>query len=147
MVFIFNYGLKSILGTKSNERIVFEWWKESKLLWLLVLLKHWVIQNLSVCKIRKFYWITEFGARLCFLCLYTFNIALLPTDFSLSQWKVENYVSGALEPYQISELLEMLNLQPYMKSSSCSRQQPVYSSAGPNGWQNGRFMYHFLSYR
>ena len=61
------------------------------------------------------------------------------TDFSLSQWKVENYICGALEPYQISELLEMLNLQPYMKSSACSRQQPMYSSAGPNGWQNGKY--------
>eukprot|EP00105_Crassostrea_gigas_P044578 XP_019928726.1 PREDICTED: uncharacterized protein LOC105342845 [Crassostrea gigas] len=57
-------------------------------------------------------------------------------DFSLSKWKVEKSVTGPLERYQISELLEMLSLQPYMKSSPCSRQQATYSSAGANGWQN-----------
>lgn len=64
----------------------------------------------------------------------------LHTDFSLSKWKVEKSVAGALEHYQISELLEMLNLQPYMKSLPCSRQQAKYSNAGPNGWQNGNYL-------
>lgn len=64
----------------------------------------------------------------------------LHTDFSLSKWKVEKSVTGPLERYQISELLEMLSLQPYMKSSPCSRQQATYSSAGANGWQNGNYL-------
>lgn len=61
-------------------------------------------------------------------------------DFSLSQWKIEKSVPGALEYYQISELLEILSLQPYMKSSPCTRQHAIYSNAGSNGWHNGNFL-------
>ncbi|XP_062581277.1 uncharacterized protein LOC134243073, partial [Saccostrea cucullata] len=58
-------------------------------------------------------------------------------DFSLSHWKTEKMVAGNLKQHHISELLEMLSLQPYMRANSCSRHNPPYNTAGSDGWVNG----------
>ena len=64
------------------------------------------------------------------------NLIINFSAFSLKQWKLNRgmTVGDALAYYDVSELLQSMEVSDLMRSEACRRSEAPYTGAGVNGW-------------